>query len=343
MITMDAVRVAWTLSLFVRVFGLEQEAASTWSSPRQGRPASFTDLNNRRAFKFLPGERRISSEISFQNVANDHFGVHPRRRIHNYTKLSMVPTEKIITSSVFLDHSTQIPSHLANVFTPNPLAVTNNDYDDDQQLIYVSSSSPTQDSVVATPHPYVSTSVVKYHPSTISPPSPSSSTVKPPVKNLVKETRKEDSEEEDEDEDEEDDDDEDDDDDDDDDDEDEEEEEDSEETHDTSIKDSEEDLATDETKDDDSGYDDGSYSPKKKKGKKKKKKGGKKKKKKGQFKMKHLKKLKKYMFPLLLAYKLKFFTLIPLMLGGLVLIVGTTGFAGFFFALFAIGLSLQKH
>lgn len=78
--------------------------------------------------------------------------------------------------------------------------------------------------------------------------------------------------------------------------------------------------------------------------KKKKKKGkGKKKKNKGHFKIKHFKKLKKYMFPLLLAYKLKFLMLIPLLLGGLVLIVGTTGFAGFFFALFAIGLSLQKH
>ncbi|XP_073969196.1 uncharacterized protein [Rhodnius prolixus] len=62
----------------------------------------------------------------------------------------------------------------------------------------------------------------------------------------------------------------------------------------------------------------------------------------GHKKKKGLKKLKKYMLPLLLAYKLKFFTLIPLMLGGLVLIVATTGFAGFFFALFAVGVGLKK-
>lgn len=61
------------------------------------------------------------------------------------------------------------------------------------------------------------------------------------------------------------------------------------------------------------------------------------------FKVKDFKKLKKFMLPLLLAYKLKFFTLVPLMLGGLVLIVATTGFAGFFFALFAVGLGLKGH
>ncbi|XP_014254234.1 nucleoplasmin-like protein ANO39 isoform X1 [Cimex lectularius] len=59
-------------------------------------------------------------------------------------------------------------------------------------------------------------------------------------------------------------------------------------------------------------------------------------------KIKGLKKLKKYMLPLLLAYKLKFFTLVPLLLGGLVLMVATTGFAGFFFALFAVGVGLKK-
>lgn len=68
-----------------------------------------------------------------------------------------------------------------------------------------------------------------------------------------------------------------------------------------------------------------------------------KKKSKKYLKVKDFKKLKKFMLPLLLAYKLKFFTLIPLLLGGLVLIVGTTGFAGFFFALFAVGLGLQKN
>ncbi|XP_046671470.1 chaperonin CPN60, mitochondrial-like [Homalodisca vitripennis] len=68
-----------------------------------------------------------------------------------------------------------------------------------------------------------------------------------------------------------------------------------------------------------------------------------KKKSKKYLKLKDFKKLRKFMLPLLLAYKLKFFTLIPLLLGGLVLIVGTTGFAGFFFALFAVGLGLQKN
>lgn len=78
---------------------------------------------------------------------------------------------------------------------------------------------------------------------------------------------------------------------------------------------------------------------KKKKRRRKKKKGKKHK----PFKVKDFKKLKKFMLPLLLAYKLKFFTLVPLMLGGLVLIVATTGFAGFFFALFAVGLGLKGH
>ncbi|KAF6208870.1 hypothetical protein GE061_014612 [Apolygus lucorum] len=60
------------------------------------------------------------------------------------------------------------------------------------------------------------------------------------------------------------------------------------------------------------------------------------------YKIKGLKKLRKYMLPLLLAYKLKFFTLVPLLLGGLILIVASTGFAGFFFALFAVGVGLKK-
>lgn len=57
------------------------------------------------------------------------------------------------------------------------------------------------------------------------------------------------------------------------------------------------------------------------------------------------KKYRKYMLPLLLAYKLKFFALIPLMMGGLVLLAGSTGFAGFFFALFAatMGLKVGGH
>ncbi|CAH2097080.1 unnamed protein product [Euphydryas editha] len=54
------------------------------------------------------------------------------------------------------------------------------------------------------------------------------------------------------------------------------------------------------------------------------------------------KKYSKYMLPLLLAYKLKYFALIPVMIGGLILLVGATGLAGFFFALFAAVMGLQK-
>lgn len=54
------------------------------------------------------------------------------------------------------------------------------------------------------------------------------------------------------------------------------------------------------------------------------------------------KKYAKYMLPLLLAYKMKFFSLVPVMIGGLVLLVGATGMAGFFFALFAAVMGLQK-
>ncbi|XP_061723532.1 uncharacterized protein LOC133529750 [Cydia pomonella] len=54
------------------------------------------------------------------------------------------------------------------------------------------------------------------------------------------------------------------------------------------------------------------------------------------------KKLGKYMMPLLLAYKMKYFAMIPLMVAGLVLLVGATGLAGFFFALFAATMGLQK-
>ncbi|XP_030768086.1 uncharacterized protein LOC115891684 [Sitophilus oryzae] len=54
------------------------------------------------------------------------------------------------------------------------------------------------------------------------------------------------------------------------------------------------------------------------------------------------KKLKRYLLPLLIAYKLKFFTLIPVMIGGLVLLTGATGLAGFFFALFAAVMGLKS-
>ena len=54
-----------------------------------------------------------------------------------------------------------------------------------------------------------------------------------------------------------------------------------------------------------------------------------------------LKRYYKYMLPLLLAYKLKFFTLVPLLVSGLVLIAGSTGLAGFFFALFAAVMGIK--
>lgn len=49
------------------------------------------------------------------------------------------------------------------------------------------------------------------------------------------------------------------------------------------------------------------------------------------------------MLPLLIAYKLKFFTLVPVIISGLILLAGSTGAAGFFFALFAAVISLKKH
>lgn len=48
------------------------------------------------------------------------------------------------------------------------------------------------------------------------------------------------------------------------------------------------------------------------------------------------------MLPLLLAYKMKYFALVPVMIAGLVLLIGATGLAGFFFALFAAVMGLQK-
>ncbi|KAL6432052.1 hypothetical protein ACFW04_006637 [Cataglyphis niger] len=49
------------------------------------------------------------------------------------------------------------------------------------------------------------------------------------------------------------------------------------------------------------------------------------------------------MLPLLIAYKLKFISLIPTIIGGLFLLKGTTLLAGFFFALFAAVLGLKVH
>ncbi|GAB0087563.1 hypothetical protein DMENIID0001_018880 [Sergentomyia squamirostris] len=61
--------------------------------------------------------------------------------------------------------------------------------------------------------------------------------------------------------------------------------------------------------------------------------------KKGKFKIK--KKYKKYLLPLLIAYKLKFFTLVPVIIAGLLLLTGSTGMAGFFFALFISVMTLK--
>lgn len=44
-----------------------------------------------------------------------------------------------------------------------------------------------------------------------------------------------------------------------------------------------------------------------------------------------------------MAYKLKFIALIPVLLGGLILLKGTTLLAGFFFSLFAAVLGLKMH
>lgn len=54
------------------------------------------------------------------------------------------------------------------------------------------------------------------------------------------------------------------------------------------------------------------------------------------------KKLRRFILPLLIAYKLKFFTLIPLLTGGLCLLLGTSGMAGFFFALFTAAVALKS-
>lgn len=53
--------------------------------------------------------------------------------------------------------------------------------------------------------------------------------------------------------------------------------------------------------------------------------------------------MEKTMLALLMAYKLKFVALIPTLLGGLLLLKGTTLLAGFFFSLFAAVLGLKAH
>ncbi|XP_063988824.1 uncharacterized protein LOC135168501 [Diachasmimorpha longicaudata] len=54
------------------------------------------------------------------------------------------------------------------------------------------------------------------------------------------------------------------------------------------------------------------------------------------------KKMKRALIALLLAYKLKFAALVPAIIGGLIMLVMTTGLAGFFFALFAAVLGLKN-
>ncbi|KAK3932287.1 putative dual specificity protein phosphatase [Frankliniella fusca] len=53
-------------------------------------------------------------------------------------------------------------------------------------------------------------------------------------------------------------------------------------------------------------------------------------------------KLKKWLLPLLVGYKLKFMTLVPLLFATLALLVASAGFAGFFFAMFTAALTLGK-
>ena len=64
---------------------------------------------------------------------------------------------------------------------------------------------------------------------------------------------------------------------------------------------------------------------------------------KGHKEVKVQRKYKKFMMPMLIAYKMKFFTLIPMMMAGLVLLLKTAGTAGFFFALFAAAMAMKKH
>lgn len=64
----------------------------------------------------------------------------------------------------------------------------------------------------------------------------------------------------------------------------------------------------------------------------------------GRKKKFHLKKkYKKFLIPLLLAYKIKFLALVPAIIGGLILLVKSAGLAGFFFALFTAVVSLKKY
>jgi hypothetical protein len=61
-----------------------------------------------------------------------------------------------------------------------------------------------------------------------------------------------------------------------------------------------------------------------------------------QPKKKKKKYLKKMLVPLLIAYKLKFVTMVPLLIATVVLLAGSTGIAGFFFALFVAAVAQNK-
>jgi hypothetical protein len=49
------------------------------------------------------------------------------------------------------------------------------------------------------------------------------------------------------------------------------------------------------------------------------------------------------LIPLLIAYKLKFVTMAPLLIAVMVLLAGSTGIAGFFFALFVAAVTQNKE
>lgn len=48
------------------------------------------------------------------------------------------------------------------------------------------------------------------------------------------------------------------------------------------------------------------------------------------------------MLALLMAYKMKLMALVPILVGGVILLTSTTALAGFFFALFAAVLGLRS-
>ncbi|XP_075210474.1 uncharacterized protein LOC142317809 [Lycorma delicatula] len=333
-ITMLSVRtVFFTLLLRIVIVIASDSDISLWNTFRliirpnsdNGSSRLFTNNNGRQNSKSLFSERRISSELPSINYPQHKKNI--LKDLDDYSK-TYTPSEKTVQSSIVLQDSNKSPTsdiklynHLLNNHVNRTL---NSDVLQNPNVNSVGQNtrkqiSPNQQYFLKN----VTTKVITLNSTSV---KPGSTHLKPSLRREDEDSDEDEDDEEEDDEDEEDDDD------------------DEESGFESGLEDSEEDEdnavdSTDEgEKDDDSDEadeNDGEPPRKRKHDKKKKKKKG--------YKSKHLKKLKKYMFPLLLAYKLKFFTLIPLMLGGLVLIVGSTGFAGFFFALFAIGLSLQKH